>query len=530
MIKFLYKLSLTPFIILGLYCCNTVKSDESDHTSNLSDTLSKISNTTSTDSADSNYESTLVDNQPEEDNINSISEIYKRNRKKASVFMVNPNRDTVLKCKEGTLISIPANSFERVNNQSLVDGNIKLSVKEYYSISDILLANLTTRSGDQMIETGGMFSISAYAKDNNDSLSIKKDKKITIALPTSETRNMEGMQLFNGVHDSSEVNWKPVPGKAGFAQRWWAGKSKPEYDFDNSFIFPDIEPKKTPTLTNSKQTYQTELLIPVRDAIQNNNGVTRSALGYIDTLGVLHGYFSGYKKNKFKFETDYSHTVSEDVNVNVAVTFKVRMSLKNNVNTRYFDKLFKMGKGNPDSLVAVILTYTHNIKKTNYENIKPVYKNNAITVSIYKNRLKEIKRGELAYEKQIKQLEASPLANINSAQQYLLLSTQKLGWINCDRFYNYTNKTDYIVKLNEKMNVLLVFNAIKSVISSDNQGVFRNVPLGEKITIVALKADHGKIMLAIHETQISEKPFENLQFKAVSINEYKSKLKTLNSI
>ena len=120
--------------------------------------------------------------------------------------------------------------------------------------------------------------------------------------------------------------------------------------------------------------------------------------------------------------------------------------------------------------------------------------------------------------------------NLNSAQQYLLLSTQKLGWINCDRFNDYSNKTDYIVKLNEKTNVLIVFNNIKSVISSDNKGMFKNVPIGEKITIVALKANNGKIMLAIHETQISEKPFENLQFKAVSINEYKAKLQTLNSI
>jgi hypothetical protein len=529
MIHFLSKLILTFILIFGLYSCNINKNDESDHTDNLSDTLATTNNDISKD-VDSTYESILPNHPAVEEYITSLSEIYKRNQKKASIFTVNPNRDTVLKCKEGALISIPANSFERMNDNATLVGNVKLSVKEYYSLSDILLANLTTRSGDQMIETGGMFLIYAFSKDNNDSLGIKKDKKITIALPTSETRNMEGMQLFNGIHDSSGINWQPIPGKTGFAQRWKSGKNKPEHNFDNSFIFYDKDQKITPTLSIVNQTYQTEILIPVREAIHYKNDITRNALGYLDTLGVLHGYFSGNKKHKFKFETDYSPTISEDLNVNVAVTFKIRMSLKNNVNTQYFDKLFKMGKGNPDSLVSVILTYKHNIKKANYENIKPVYKNNAISISIYKYRLREIKRIEIAYEKQIKQLEASPLANLNSAQQYLLLNTQKLGWINCDRFYNYQNKTDYIVKLNEKTHVLIVFNNIKSVISSDNQGVFRNVPLGEKITIVALKADHGKIMLAIHQTQISEKPFENLEFKPVSINEYKSRLQKLNSI
>lgn len=296
MINFL-RYILASIFILGLQSCNTSKNDESNHTVNLNDTSITRNNILS-DEVDSTYEPNLANNQLKEDYITSISEIYKRNRKKASKFTINPNRDTVIKCKEGTLISIPANSFERVNNQSIIDGNIKLSVKEYYSVSDILLANLTTRSNGNIIETGGMFLISAFAKDNNDSLIVKKDKKITIALPTLQNNNTDGMQLFNGVHDSLEINWQSLPGKAGFAQRWWAGKKKPEHNFDNSFIFPDREPKKTPSLTNSKQTYQTEILIPIRDAIQNKNGITRNALGYIDTLGVLHGYLLGYKKKQ----------------------------------------------------------------------------------------------------------------------------------------------------------------------------------------------------------------------------------------
>ena len=55
----------------------------------------------------------------------------------------------------------------------------------------------------------------------------------------------------------------------------------------------------------------------------------------------------------------------------------------------------------------------------------------------------------------------NPVANINSAQEYLLLSTQKLGWINCDRFYSNPNKVNYLVKSDEKIKLLMVFNNLK---------------------------------------------------------------------
>lgn len=534
MVKCLFKILFIFILIFEIYGCTSNNSEESNYNVSLKDTSTKMSVNIPEDNFGFEDTSNLYDNQTSlvEDKITSISEIYKKSRKKASVFVINTNRDTVIKCKEGTLISIPANSFERVKDQSSIDGNIKLSINEFYTVSDMLLANLTTSSGGNMIETGGMFFISANAKDNNDSLTLKKGKNITIALPTSESENTDGMQLFNGVHDSDAINWEPKGGITGFAQRWRAGRSDFSLDksFKNSFIFPDQEPKKIPTLINkSQQNFTTELLMPIREVIQNSSGITRSAVGYIDTLGTLHGYLIGNKKNSFEFKTNYTQSFSENINVNIAVSFKVKTKTKANVNLKYFDKLFKMGKGNPDSLVAVTVTFIPTIKRINYERLKSAFKN-AITVSMYKNKLLENKKRQLAYEKHIKLLEANPLSNINNAQEYLLLSTQKLGWINCDRFYNNTNKIDYFVKLNEKANLLIVFNNIKSILSSDSKGIFHNVPLGEKITIVALKTDKGRIMLAIQETSITEKPFDNLQFKQISLNEYKTKLQKLNSI
>ena len=535
MTKVLYRFLYASIFLFGLCECQTNHSTESDDDVSINDTLPKLNPAKShADESDTSGSTENSARLPEE-KITSVSEIYKKSRKKASVFVVNTNRDTVIRCKEGTLISIPANSFERLRSQSPVDGTIKLSVNEYYTVSDMLLANLTTSSGNSMIETGGMFFISANAKDNNDSLTLKKGKNISIALPISELKNTEGMQVFNGVHGNEGINWEAKNGTAGFAQRWRAGRNEFSLDniFKNTRVFPDEGPKKMPVLitANTQPTYTTEIAISIREVIQNSSAIdfTRSAIGYIDTMGVLHGQLTGNSKSQFEFETNYSPSFSENIHVNVAVGFKVKIKTKTTLNLKYYDKLFKMGKGNPDSLVATTITFIPALKKIHYERIKEVY-GDAISVSMYQKKIKEIKKRQLAYEKHIKLLEANSLSSMNNAQEYLLLNTRNLGWINCDRFLNSTRRVDYLVKLTEKTNLLIVFNNIKSILSSDSKGIFHNVPLGEKITIVALKTENGKIALAMHETVVTDKPFENLQFKLISLSEYKSQLQKLNSI
>ena len=76
-------------------------------------------------------------------------------------FVINTNRDTTITCKEKTKLVIKANSFLDSNNIT-VKGPIDLKVTEYYKLSDIVLANLSTQSDGQLLETGGMLYIQAF--------------------------------------------------------------------------------------------------------------------------------------------------------------------------------------------------------------------------------------------------------------------------------------------------------------------------------------------------------------------------------
>ena len=68
-----------------------------------------------------------------EERFRSVSEVNKRLNKKPSYFVIKTNRDTVIKCKQGTLLSIPANAFENASDQNRIVGEVKIMVKEFYN-------------------------------------------------------------------------------------------------------------------------------------------------------------------------------------------------------------------------------------------------------------------------------------------------------------------------------------------------------------------------------------------------------------
>jgi mono/diheme cytochrome c family protein len=124
-------------------------------------------------------------------------------------FELDTEKDTVVETKDGIVIAIPAHSFLTGGGQRAT-GTISLEVKEALHASDILRAGLTTKSGDRLLETGGMFYINA----RQDGASLKIDPKngLRAQIPTDEVK--PDMQLFEGkrMADGSIdwVNPKPI--------------------------------------------------------------------------------------------------------------------------------------------------------------------------------------------------------------------------------------------------------------------------------------------------------------------------------
>ncbi len=477
-----------------------------------------------------------------EQRFRSVSEVNKRLNKKPSCFVIKTNRDTVIKCKQGTLLSIPANAFVNASDQNRIVGEVKIMVKEFYKISDMMIQGLTTTSNNRLLETGGMINIKVTSKENNDSCILKTGKTITIALANSDTTSFDRMQLFNGVHDSTHLNWAPRGGIAGFAQSWRFGRTNSVANIaplNVGLVFQDEKMKVKPAVINTNaENFQTEIKLPLRDLLQDIGMMTKKANAYIDTIGNLQCYKIGSTLQQITFHQIYGPTSIQDVKVNLAVD--VNLNYTSTLNHEYYQKLFKMRKANPDSLVTVTVTLNPTAKLTGYEKIKTHYKDvltlkqfkrnqriRELLVQAYENKLKKLR---LKDEENLINAETKAGTNLQSAQNYLLLSTPNIGWINCDRFYDAPAKVDYLVKLNEPASLLIVFNSIKAIMSSDRNGLFQGVPLNEKITIVGLKTVNGQLMMAYHQTTVTDQPFEKLSFVPVTIKEYKSRLENLNRL
>lgn len=131
--------------------------------------------------------------------------------------------------------------------------------------------------------------------------------------------------------------------------------------------------------------------------------------------------------------------------------------------------------------------------------------------------------------------ENSQETTVSNVNRYVF-SVTRLEWINCDRFLrNMPSSTDFSVLLDDTQNTIvnIVFHRFKTILQGtvkSNRFTFSNIPLGEKITIVAFKVANDKIFLAVKETVITDKEETELDFQPATIEVLKKEIEKLNKL
>lgn len=134
-----------------------------------------------------------------------ISNFYKKSKIDGDEFLINTDVDTLIRCSGGTVIQISKNTFEQ-NGKSLRNQTVIINVREVFKKSEMILENLTTQSGDRLLETGGMLHITASL--NGKEVKIKLEKPITIFMPSK--KNPKDFKIFDGHRNpkDSSMNWR----------------------------------------------------------------------------------------------------------------------------------------------------------------------------------------------------------------------------------------------------------------------------------------------------------------------------------
>jgi len=125
-------------------------------------------------------------------------------------FSISPKQDTLITCKEGTLLKIDSGTFNLINETS----NLTIRVEEFYKKSDFISSNLTTlTSNNDLLESRGMINIEVY--QDNIELQIKDGK--TLGVLFKDRKINDGTNLFEGVEHNNEIVWNQTGTNTSFS-------------------------------------------------------------------------------------------------------------------------------------------------------------------------------------------------------------------------------------------------------------------------------------------------------------------------
>ncbi len=117
---------------------------------------------------------------------------------------INPNKDELIECKNGSLILIPKNAFVDAEGNPIKE-NVTVEIVEALTYDKMLGYNLSTMSNGKALQSDGMIYI--QPKLNGKNLQLAEGKTMHIEIPTDKY-NPE-MMAWRGVPDGKgNLNWE----------------------------------------------------------------------------------------------------------------------------------------------------------------------------------------------------------------------------------------------------------------------------------------------------------------------------------
>jgi TonB family protein len=362
------------------------------------------------------------------------------------------------------MIIIPANSIKP--NSSITEFNVELS--EYYSKSDIILKNLTTRTNSELLETGGMINIEIFNNEKKCTL----NKEIKIGFPVIDEMNNK-MEIFKGkISEDDIISWEQITTEEkenNSTLRFIVVEEMPKFQGGGIEVFQDY--------------IQSNIVYP---PIAIDSGYCGRVMvnftvgidGNITDSRILRGSHPAFNTEVLKaISLSPEWTPGKQKEQNVPIQFTIPVSFMLDYDCKMYD----------DSL---------NTNNDFYSSVNDSTFNNS---------------------------------SINQISHYIFNSLS-LGWVNCDWYvFKKLPKTNQKIVASGfgHISTHLIFDDYNVVLSGNKTGNlynFNGVPKNKKITAIALKRIKDKTFIAIKESTTSDKTLHLDNFSEVSFDELKNKL------
>ena len=434
-----------------------------------------------------------------------------------TTMQIDPSKENVVKGTNGTMLYIPNDAF-LAEDGTPVKGKVDIKIAECYALSEMLGQGLSTISDGKILRTGGMINLTASA--DGKMLKIKDGKAIEVCFPKNKSN--DSMQLFYASKDSKgQMNWipastlkeipntKPESSNEVKIVEERKGASGMPAQLPSPFYYDELYTK--PVDSFSEKEFKYSLTIGIDPAIKGLLFRGTPKLNLID-----------YIVSKKIFNNSDLKILAEN-NMPIGIAFGVGKDGVMGEPTVYMPSHSKYDK--------IVFDLLRNAPVFDFSSAE--IRDSINLFYLYINPVKELDKQK--FEDKYSDYKKKAIQKIDRAElDFYMFSVTKLGWINCDYFWeSKAEKIDFVVKTKDikDTKVELVFKDAKSIMEGIklNDGyVFRNVPVREKARILGISYKNGKPMMCTLETSISKNPVTLTGFKEFSMEQLSAELNKTN--
>lgn len=420
-----------------------------------------------------------------------------------STHHIDAGQENWLRGKQGSMVRLAANTLVRPSGE-LVQGVALVTITEALHLADMLAEGLSTRSGDRLLETGGMLRIEARDEQGQE-LVLATGANMLVSLPSSDVK--PGMTLFTSATGSDWTNtgampWDPrtseLPKRPACS---WPAYTMETYKCDLSGKPPlPTEPAKPREPQPPRRESYTST-VPWYRLLQKNRMAARDEQRYSAAMDVYQEKYAMYEEKMEQYRADCRTWPTRYANYKAAHAAWVADTTQQRAD--FYEKAVPRAEERYQQALESARTACE--------------AKEAAWRPIYEARLAEIGR----------EMDSLGTANTDLIGTYVFAASQ-LGWINCDRFYDVpaVQKFELIVHDTDtaQKQVYLVHRDINSVmrLNRDRNGTFvqTGIPRNSRATIVAYKVEGGCAWLS--EQPVDARSRMELEFKPATVGEIRS--------
>ncbi len=414
-----------------------------------------------------------------------------------TIMTVDNTKDQIIEGPEGTRLLFPKGIFVDESGNEPV-GNVRIELQECYAYADMIKSKLSTTSDGKLLETAGMIHIKAFCEGKE--LKIKDGRSYTIEFPKNGEKRDDFKLFYGEWKKGGDINWvlanntiaeESVPVPLVLEGAYVATRTLSAMPAPNCFIQVHKSNLRTGTKIRNMDHYNWQL----------SNGQT------------LNSWFVSSFNPDLEMLNDFC---SEGLFSEISFTVDSLGRFKD----------YYISKPTQRSYDIAIVEFLKKMPPLDIKQIMPVYTYDHKIILEFGKRVatEQVALATRFKARHAKELD-KPLVEASLAElDYFVLSASQLGWINCDRFAEEEETTDYVVQVPDPANssVSMVFEDLNSVLKGsleEGRIVFHDVPVGKKVKLIGIQSDGGQPKMGLGVASTKQKSSTLMGFKPFTVNE-----------